>query len=115
MWKSLLFAALLGFATQAQAATPRERLLVSPAWLVDHQSDKDLVILHVGTEAGYRAKHIPGARLVTLKSISIKSPDGLMVQLPPAAELRLVAMLARRIGTPFNRTLLSEAAFTLQK
>ena len=62
--------------------------MVSPAWLVDHQSDKDLVILHVGTEAGYRAKHIPGARLVTLKSISIKSPDGLMVQLPPAAELR---------------------------
>lgn len=88
MWKSFLLAAILSVATQAQAAAPRDRLLVSPAWLVDHRSDRDLVILHAGTQAGYRARHIPGARLVTLKSVSIKGPEGLMVQLPLAAQLR---------------------------
>jgi thiosulfate/3-mercaptopyruvate sulfurtransferase len=88
MLKPFLFALVLGFAAQAQAATLRDQLLVSPAWLADHKSDSDLVVLHAGTEAGYRAKHIPGAHLVDLQSISVKSPEGLLVQLPPPAVLR---------------------------
>lgn len=88
MLKPFLFALALGFATQAQAATPQGSLLVSPSWLADHKSDRDLVILHVGTDKGYQAKHIPGARLVDLQSISVKSPDGLLVQLPAPAVLQ---------------------------
>ena len=60
MWKSFLIAAALMMATGAQAAGPRDQLLVTPAWLTEHAADKDLVILHVGTPAGYQAKHIPG-------------------------------------------------------
>jgi thiosulfate/3-mercaptopyruvate sulfurtransferase len=88
MLKPFLIALALSFAAQAQAAAPRDALLVSPSWLADHKTDRDLVILHVGTEKGYQAKHIPGARLVDLQSISVKSPDGLLVQLPAPAMLQ---------------------------
>ena len=88
MWKSILFAAALVAATTAQAATPRDQLLVTPAWLSEHKADKDLVILHVGTEAGYQAVHIPGAHLVGPNGLTVKSPEGLLTELPPPDELR---------------------------
>jgi thiosulfate/3-mercaptopyruvate sulfurtransferase len=88
MFKPFLFALALGFSAQAQAATPRDSLLVSPSWLAGQKPDRDLVILHVGTQEGYRAKHIPGARLVDLQSISVKSPDGLLMQMPAPAVLQ---------------------------
>ncbi len=88
MWKSLLFLVALGLAGNAHAASPRDQLLVSPAWLSDHAADKDLVILHVGTLAGYQAKHIPGARLVDANSLNVKSPEGLLVELPAPDDLR---------------------------
>lgn len=89
MWKSLLFAAAISAATAfaAQAAT-RDQLLVTPAWLAQHAADKDLVILHVGTPAGYQAKHIPGAHLVEPNALTVKSSDGLVTELPPADALR---------------------------
>lgn len=82
MWKSLLFVALFASATAAQAAT-REQLVVTPAWLTSHAADKDLVILHVGTQDGYNAGHIPGAHLVDSKLLQVSSPD-LKVEVPPA-------------------------------
>jgi thiosulfate/3-mercaptopyruvate sulfurtransferase len=90
MWKSLLFVTALALApmTGAGAATPRDQLLVTPAWLSEHATDKGLVILHVGTAAGYQAKHIPGAHLVDQNGLTVKSPEGLMTELPPAEELR---------------------------
>jgi thiosulfate/3-mercaptopyruvate sulfurtransferase len=89
MWKSLLFVAALAAATvtAAQAAS-RDQLLVSPAWLSGHAADKDLVILHIGTAAGYQAGHIPGARLVDPNGLTVKSPEGLLTELPPPEELR---------------------------
>ncbi len=90
MLKALLFAAAITAAsiTGAAAATPRDALLVTPSWLSDHAADKDLVILHVGTAAGYQAKHIPGAHLVDGNGLTVKSPEGLITELPPPEELR---------------------------
>ncbi|MGZ5922678.1 MAG: sulfurtransferase [Rhizomicrobium sp.] len=90
MWKSLLLAAAIAAAavTGANAAGPRDQLLVTPSWLAEHAADKDLVILHIGTPAGYQAKHIPGARLVEPNGLTVKSPDGLMTELPPSEDLR---------------------------
>jgi len=87
MWKSILFAAAVALGTEAHAASPRDQLLVTPAWLMQHKADKDLVILHVGTEAGYNAAHIPGARLVDPNGLTVKSPEGLLTELPPPEEL----------------------------
>ena len=98
MWKSFLFAAVLAIAaTGAEAASPRDQLLVTPAWLSEHKADKDLVILHVGTAAGYQAAHIPGAHLVDPNGLTVKSPEGLLTELPPPEELR-TAMQALGIG-----------------
>lgn len=92
MLKSLLFAAAIAAATigstGAWAASPRDELLVTSSWLAQHAADKDLVILHVGTQAGYQAKHIPGARLVEPNGLTVKSPEGLVTELPPPDELR---------------------------
>lgn len=88
MWKSFLFAAALMTATGAEAAGPRDQLLVTSTWLSEHKTDKDVVILHVGTAAGYQAAHIPGAHLVDQNGLTVKSPEGLITELPPAEELR---------------------------
>ncbi|MES2254008.1 MAG: rhodanese-like domain-containing protein [Pseudomonadota bacterium] len=92
MLKSLLFAAAIATATVgstgAWAAGPRDELLVTSAWLSQHAADKDLVILHVGTPDGYKAKHIPGAHLVGPNGLTVKSPEGLITELPPPEDLR---------------------------
>ena len=90
MLKSLLFAAAIATATMgsAWAAAPRDELLVTPAWLAQHAADKDLVILHVGTPDGYKAKHIPGAHLVGPNGLTVKTPEGLVTELPPPEDLR---------------------------
>jgi len=96
MLKSLLFAAAIatatatigGVSTNAWAAAPRDELLVTSAWLAQHAADKDLVILHVGTLDGYKAKHIPGAHLVGPNGLTVKTPEGLVTELPPPEDLR---------------------------
>ena len=83
MWKPLLAAALfLAGAVDAQAAPTRDALVVNTGWLASHVNDKDLVILHVGSEAGYKAGHIPGARLVDGKILQVNTPEGLSVEVP---------------------------------
>jgi thiosulfate/3-mercaptopyruvate sulfurtransferase len=71
-------------------------LTVSTAWLADHLTDPDLVLLHVGDRKEYDAAHIPGARFVALDDISVSdhSGKGLMLELPGAGELhdRLAAL-----------------------
>jgi thiosulfate/3-mercaptopyruvate sulfurtransferase len=71
-------------------ASPRQSLLVDAAWLKAHLADPDLVLLHVGDKAEYEAAHIPGARFVSLGDISISdhSGKGLMLEMPPAEDLR---------------------------
>ena len=89
MLKSLLFAAAIAAASIGGAqAAPRDELLVNSAWLAQHAADKDLVILHVGTPDGYKAKHIPGAHLVGPNGLTVKTPEGLITELPPPEDLR---------------------------
>jgi thiosulfate/3-mercaptopyruvate sulfurtransferase len=55
---------------QAPGAGARDRLVVSAAWLAQHVSDPDLVLLHVGTKPTYDAGHIANARYVTLRDLT---------------------------------------------
>jgi thiosulfate/3-mercaptopyruvate sulfurtransferase len=74
----------------ASLAAPRDSLVVSAAWLAQHLTDKDLVLLHVGDRPGYDAAHIPGARFVSVADISVsdRSGGGLTLEMPAAEDLR---------------------------
>jgi thiosulfate/3-mercaptopyruvate sulfurtransferase len=64
---------------------------VSSAWLADHLRDADLVLLHVGEKAEYEKSHIPGARFVEMRDVSVSSQDrekGLVLELPTPDSLR---------------------------
>jgi thiosulfate/3-mercaptopyruvate sulfurtransferase len=90
----LSLAALLAYPAlvpaPARAASARDALLVSPAWLAQHLHDPDLVLLHVGDADEYAAAHLPGARLVKLGAVSVSehSGHGLMLEMPAADKLR---------------------------
>ena len=87
--KKLILICITLLATAA-FASPRQSLVVDAAWLKAHLADPNLVLLHVGDKDGYAAGHIPGARLVSLNDISISdhSGHGLMLEMPPADDLR---------------------------
>jgi thiosulfate/3-mercaptopyruvate sulfurtransferase len=89
-------AALTVTASAALAQVPRDQLVVSAAWLQQHASDPDLVLLHVGNKATYDAGHIPGARYVDYASTltSNANANGLTLEMLPASELheRLAAL-----------------------
>lgn len=61
--------------------------LVSTEWLAAHLSQRELVLLHVGSAEDFLQGHIPGARLVKLDDISTTSEDGLRLELPPVNRL----------------------------
>jgi thiosulfate/3-mercaptopyruvate sulfurtransferase len=87
----LLLCGLAVAATQSplHAQAPRDRLLVTPAWLAQHIDDANLVLLHVGDAAEYARAHLPGARLVRLQDISTPHQEGaLMLEMLPAEQLR---------------------------
>jgi thiosulfate/3-mercaptopyruvate sulfurtransferase len=71
-------------------ASPRQNLVVDAAWLKAHLADPDLVLLHVGDKKEYEAAHIPGARFVSQQDVSVSdhSGHGLMLEMPPAEDLR---------------------------
>jgi thiosulfate/3-mercaptopyruvate sulfurtransferase len=75
----------------AGARDTRDTLLVTPTWLAAHLNDPDLVLLHVGDPSEYERAHLPGARLVGMRDLSVSSADherGLMLELPAADTLR---------------------------
>ena len=78
----LFLAAVLAVATPANAADPRDELVVTPAWLTQHAADMDLVILHAGNAKGFQAEHIPGAHLADLDQVTVSDPQGLSTELP---------------------------------
>jgi thiosulfate/3-mercaptopyruvate sulfurtransferase len=91
-WKLVMISLLvLGTTARAEPADPAAvPLVVSPAWLAAHQADPKLVLLHVGEEAGYRARHIAGARLVDLDDIAVGTDHPSMphLELPAPDDLR---------------------------
>lgn len=82
--------ATLPLASAPAAVTPRDGLVVDAGWLLEHASDPDLVLLHVGDKKEYEAGHIPGARYVSLRDVSVsdQSATGLVLEMPPAEDLR---------------------------
>ena len=85
---------VLALAAAPAAAGP---LLVEPDWLAQRLSDRQVVVLHVGSRAGYDAAHIPGARHITEEDVARPhdmAKGELMLELPEAAALR--ATLAAR-------------------
>ena len=71
-------------------ATTRDALVVNAHWLSTHLADRNLVLLHVGDKAEYEARHIPGARLVSMSDVSVsdRTDKGLMLEMPAAEDLR---------------------------
>ncbi|MCC6265012.1 MAG: sulfurtransferase [Bryobacterales bacterium] len=57
-------------------------MLVSGAWLEGQLRNEKVVILHVGTLAGFEEAHIPGARLLRLEDITVTGTGGLRMELP---------------------------------
>jgi thiosulfate/3-mercaptopyruvate sulfurtransferase len=72
----------------AQSAAP---LLVDPEWLSQHLTDRDVVVLQVGTREEYAAGHIPGARLISEEEVSRPHNHtdlkDMMLEFPDAATL----------------------------
>lgn len=90
--------ALAAFAPRAHAQKPttpttRAALLVTPDWVAQHLRDPNIVFLHVGVESTYKARHLPGAQLVNLMSLSTPRGSGLALEMPPSDSIR--AALAR--------------------
>ncbi len=91
-----LLALALTLAAFPLAAAERDRLLVSTDWLAGHLADPRILLLHVGDRAEYDAAHLPGARFVALRDVSVAPPapgapgaaDALRLEMLPAEELR---------------------------
>jgi len=63
-------------------------MLVSTAWLADHLSDANVVVLQVGHDpSDYRKQHIPGARFLSTSDFTT-GHSGLMVELPTIEKLK---------------------------
>jgi thiosulfate/3-mercaptopyruvate sulfurtransferase len=78
---------LASSAPPLSAAEPA--MLVPPAWLLAHQNDRNLVLLHVGVPAEFEKEHIPRAQLVNPQDLSIPRQEGaLLLQLLPPDQLR---------------------------
>ncbi len=64
-------------------------MLVSPDWLLAHQRDRNLVLLHVGVPAEFEKEHIPGAIPVTPADFALPRTEGaLVLQLLPPDQLK---------------------------
>ena len=72
------------------AASGREAMVVSTAWLAAHLKDPDLVLLHVGEKAAYDQAHLPGARFITTGDVAVsdRTGGGLALEMLPADVLR---------------------------
>ena len=63
-------------------------MLVTTAWLAEHQNDRDLVVLHVGSKAQYDSGHLVGARHTSLDEVTLPTvPGGLILQLAGVEQL----------------------------
>jgi thiosulfate/3-mercaptopyruvate sulfurtransferase len=73
----------------AQSGSPRDQMVVTPAWLAEHIDDANLVLLHVGERSEYDASHLPAAQHIAMDDVSVPRVQGeLVLQLPPVEELR---------------------------
>jgi thiosulfate/3-mercaptopyruvate sulfurtransferase len=73
-------------AAQPGARGAADSLLITSAQLRDRLTRGNVVLLHVGEAADYRAGHIPGAHFLPYDAISQRR-NGLVLEMPPAAVL----------------------------
>jgi len=84
----LLAALLLVGVPELGFAADRTPMIVSTAWLAEHLTDPNLIIIHVGPTQDYKEGHIPGAQLLELSELSTPHEEGFMMQLPTVAQLK---------------------------
>jgi thiosulfate/3-mercaptopyruvate sulfurtransferase len=65
-------------------------VFVSTVWLAERLDDPALVLLHAGEKTEFDAEHLPGARLITLREVSIPAGRGLTLQIPALDQLQSV-------------------------
>jgi thiosulfate/3-mercaptopyruvate sulfurtransferase len=89
MRKTLAALVLILIAPALAPAAFGADMLVTTDWLLAHQRDKNLVLLHVGAPADFEKEHIPRAILVGPQDLSIpKSESTLILQLLPPDRLK---------------------------
>jgi thiosulfate/3-mercaptopyruvate sulfurtransferase len=87
--KLLLASATLPVYAQTARPGAASPLVVSTEWLAAHLGDPRVVILHVGDQRGYEAKHIPGARRVDVSMFATEEgPMGRELETLPPAEMQ---------------------------
>ena len=104
----------IGAQAQTPAVTPsREPWLVTTAWLQEHLSDPDLVVLQVAaTRREFRQGHVPGARFLWSQAYAPSTPDG-TYELPT---LDQAAALAAELGLrPDSRIVLVYSGVQVQQ
>jgi len=67
-------------------STPK--LLVETGWLSDNLNDPSLIILHIGKKDDYEDTHIPGAHILSLRSIIEDERNGLSHEMPAVKKLQ---------------------------
>jgi thiosulfate/3-mercaptopyruvate sulfurtransferase len=83
---------MAGSPLSAQTATAlklRPEMLVTTEWLANHLQDPNLVVLCIGSTPNFCARHIPGARQVSLDEIAV-TRDGIPNELPAVETLRRI-------------------------
>jgi len=95
-----VMAALLATLPEAPAADfscgahgTKDTMLVSTAWLADHLTSPDVVILAVGQKKDYDAAHIPGAAYLDMDTIATKNGEQTLNY-----QIRTMEELARAFG-----------------
>lgn len=80
-------AASASAAPNARAANAAP-MLVDTKWVAEHISDRDVVVLHVGTKAQYDSGHVAGSRHVSLEELALPQVQGgLTLQMAGAEQL----------------------------
>ena len=77
----------VSFVSTVVAQDARDALLVSAAWVAQHATDDDLVLLHVSSDSAYQVEHIAGAHHVNFMEIWHRDSHGggeLVLELPEA-------------------------------
>lgn len=69
------------------AASEKVPMVVTADWLSQHLSDPSLVLLQIGEKRDFEKGHVPGAQFLEYDSISTPHGQGLMLELPPVAQL----------------------------
>jgi len=96
------------FVAPPAAAQPRpggaDSLLLTAAQLANRLTRGNVVLVHVGEPADYKAGHIPGARFLPYDAISQRR-DGLMLEMPPVAVLDSVEVDDAARASPDKRVI----------